>query len=66
VAPNGGTDLSNGNKVAPRSTARPGRMQENVAAAVDSVRTAVGHFGDTVRKAVAPRSRSDVGASPGN
>lgn len=57
---------ADGTEVAQRSAARPPRVRDNVAAAVDSVRTAVASFGAAAPNAVAPHSRPGAAASARN
>ena len=62
---NGGTDLSDGNKAVPRTTAPQSSVQQQVETSVTGVRTSLDRFADTLRKALSPyRPHRPAAAAP--
>ncbi|WP_431237017.1 hypothetical protein ACQ86B_19450 [Mycolicibacterium aichiense] len=65
TAPNGATDLSDGNKAVPRTKAPQSPVQQRVENSVTKVRTSLDRFADTLRKALTPhRAPQRPGATP--
>ncbi len=65
TAPNGATDLSDGNKAVPRTKAPQSPVSQRVENSVTQVRTSLDRFADTLRKALTPhRAPQHTGATP--
>ncbi|MBI3689386.1 MAG: hypothetical protein HY239_01510 [Mycolicibacterium aromaticivorans] len=65
TAPNGATDLRDGNKAVPRTKAPQSPVQQRVDNSATQVRTSLDRFADTLRKALTPhRAPQRTSATP--